>query len=254
MTDSPPVLTSIADGVAHIELNRPESFNALSVALASALAEAVLEAGSAEGVRVVLLSGRGRAFCAGGDVKAMAAAGDPGRMVHELVTASHRAITALAELAKPVVAVVHGSAAGAGLGYACAADLVLAGESAKFLSAFTGIGLSPDSSTSWQLPRMVGLRRALELTLLNRVLTAQEALEWGLVTRVLPDEEVLKAGQELARNLAAGPALALGRTRRLVRDGVDRRLVEQLQAEAAEITELVTTDEARALVRAFAHR
>ena len=254
MSESAAVLSTVADGVAHLELNRPESFNALNVPLASALEEAVVEAGRDDEVRVVLLSGRGRAFCAGGDVKAMAAAADPRAMVRELVTASNRAITAIAELAKPVVAVVHGSAAGAGLGYACAADLVLAGQSAKFLSAFTGIGLSPDSSTSWHLSRIVGLRRALELTLLNRSLTAQEALDWGLVTRVLRDEDVLEDGKQLARTLAAGPAIALGRTRRLVRDGVDSPLAEHLDAEAAAITYLVTTDEAQALVRAFANR
>jgi 2-(1,2-epoxy-1,2-dihydrophenyl)acetyl-CoA isomerase len=254
MTDTAPVLLTVADGVAHIELNRPEAFNAANLPLALALEGAALQADRDESVRAVLLSGRGKAFCAGGDVKEMAVAGDAQAMVAELAEASHRAVRAVVALDKPVVAVVHGSAAGAGLGYACAADIVLAGESAKFLSAFIGIGITPDSGTSWFLPQIVGLRRALELTMLNRVLSASEALEWGLVTTVHPDETVLAAGRTLAQKLAAGPADALGATRRLVRDAVDRTLDEHLDAEAKSITAMVTTDEAQALVRAFANR
>jgi 2-(1,2-epoxy-1,2-dihydrophenyl)acetyl-CoA isomerase len=249
-----PVLYSVADGVAHIELNRPEAFNAANLALASALEEALLRAGADESVRVVLLSGRGKAFCAGGDVKAMAVAEDTGAMVSELAEASHRAVRAIVGLDKPVVAAVHGSAAGAGLGYVCGADLVLAGESAKFLSAFIGIGVTPDSGTSWFLPQIVGLRRALELTLLNRVLSAQEALDWGLVTAVHPDDQVHAAALALAQKLAGGPARALGGTRRLVRDAADRTLDEHLDAEAPSITALVMTAEAQALVQRFAGR
>jgi len=254
MTDTSPVLLTLADGVAHIELNRPEAFNAVNRPMAVALEEALLQAGRDESVRAVLLTGRGRAFCAGGDVKAMAAAADTKEMVSELAEASHRAVRAMVALDKPVVAVVHGSAAGAGLGYTCAADIVLAGESAKFLSAFIGIGITPDSSTSWFLPQVVGLRRALELTMLNRVLTAQEALDWGLVTALHPDDAVLAAGRTLALKLAAGPAQALGNTRRLVRSAFDHTLDEHLDAEAETIAEMVLTAEAQALVKAFASR
>jgi 2-(1,2-epoxy-1,2-dihydrophenyl)acetyl-CoA isomerase len=254
MSDSSPVLYSASDGVAHLELNRPEAFNSLNIALATALEEALKQAASDEAVRVVLLSGRGKAFCAGGDVKAMAAAEDAEALVHELAEGSHRAVRALVSLDKPVVAAVHGSAAGAGLGYVCAADIVLAGTSTKFLSAFIGIGVTPDSSTSWYLPQIVGLRRALELTLLNRVLSAQEALEWGLITAVHADDEVLAAAQGLAAKLAAGPGLALGQTRRLVRDAATRTLDEHLDAESAGISGLVTSDDAQRLVQAFAGR
>ena len=253
MTESP-VLYSVADGVAHIELNRPEVFNAVDLTLCNALERAFREAGRDESVRVVLLSGRGKAFCAGGNVKAMAAAGDTQAMVAELAGASHEAVRAMVALDKPVVAAVHGSAAGAGLGYTCAADLVVAGESTKFLSAFIGIGITPDSGTSWFLPQIVGTRRALELTMLNRVLSAEQALDWGLVTAVHPDESVHAAGLALAQKLAAGPAVALGMTRRLVRDAADRTLDEHLDAEAPSITALVTSPEAQALVRAFAAR
>jgi len=254
MTDTAPVLLTVADGVAHIELNRPEAFNAINLPLAVALEEALLEVDRDESARAVLLSGRGRAFCAGGDVKAMAVAADTKEMVSGLADASHRAVRAMVALDKPVVAAVHGSAAGAGLGYTCAADVVLAGESTKFLSAFIGIGITPDSSTSWFLPQIVGLRRALELTMLNRVLTAQEALDWGLVTALHPDDAVLDAGRALTQKLADGCATALGKTRRLVRDATDHTLDEHLDAEAESIAEMVMTPEAQTLVRAFANR
>jgi 2-(1,2-epoxy-1,2-dihydrophenyl)acetyl-CoA isomerase len=253
-TETDLVLSTHADGVAHVELNRPEAFNAANLPLADALEAALLAAAKDESVRVVLLSGRGKAFCAGGDVKAMAAADDAPAMVATLAEASHRAVRALAVLEKPVVAAVHGSAAGAGLGYACAADIVLAGESAKFLSAFIGIGVSPDSGTSWYLPRIVGLRRALELQLLNRVLTAEEARDWGIVTAIHPDGEVHAAALALAQRLAAGPAAALGRTRRLLHDSLDRTLDAQLDEEAAGIVHFVGTPEAQALVKAFGSR
>lgn len=248
------VVSTHALGVAHLELNRPEAFNAANLPLAEALESALLAAADDESVHVVLLSGRGKAFCAGGDVKAMAAAENTSEMVNRLAEASHRAVRAIAALEKPVVAAVHGSVAGAGLGYACAADLVLAGESTKFLSAFIGIGVSPDSGTSWYLPRIVGLRRALELQLLNRVLSAQEALDWGIVSAIHPDDEVHQAGLALAQRLAAGPAAALGRTRRLLHDSLDRTLGEHLDHESAGITHFVGTPEAQALVAAFAKR
>jgi len=248
------VISTHADGVAHLELNRPEAFNAANLPLADALEAALTAAAEDESVRAVLLTGRGKAFCAGGDVKAMAAADDTPAMVSALAEASHRAVRALAALEKPVVAAVHGSVAGAGLGYACGADIVLAGASTKFLSAFIGIGVSPDSGTSWYLPRIVGLRRALELQLLNRVLSAEEARDWGIVTAIHPDDEVHAAGQALAQRLAAGPAAALGRTRRLLQDSLDRTLDEHLDQEAAGIIHFVGTPEAQALVAAFGNR
>ena len=151
MSETDLVIVTVADGVAHLELNRPESFNALNIPLAEALEEALQAASDDDSVKVVLLTGRGRAFCAGGDVKAMAAADSAPELVEGLAEASHRAVRVMVDLQKPLIAAVHGSAAGAGLGYVCAADVVLAGASAKFLSAFIAIGASPDSSTSWSV-------------------------------------------------------------------------------------------------------
>jgi 2-(1,2-epoxy-1,2-dihydrophenyl)acetyl-CoA isomerase len=242
------VLYTVSEGVGHLELNRPAVHNALDLDLVRTLESHLHAADQDDDVRALLLSGRGRAFCAGGDVKAMAASDDLPAMIGELVEGSHRAVLALSASTKPVVAAVHGTAAGAGLGYACAADLVVAGTSARFLSAFIGIGLSPDSSTSWFLPQIVGLHRALELTMLNRVLTAQEALDWGIVNAVHADEEVLAAGLQLARRLAAAPPAGLSGTRRLVRTVASRDLGEHLRRESAGIVSAAATPEVRRLL------
>ena len=255
MTSTDPVLYAVAQHVAHLELNRAEAFNSLTTPLAEALTAATVRAAEDDDVKVVLLSGRGRAFCAGGDVKMMAEAEDPGTAVRELAEAAHEAIRALAGLGKPVVAVVHGSVAGGGVGLSCAADVVLAGESTKFVAAYPGIAVTPDCSLSWSLPRIVGERRAMEMVLLNRPLSAARAEAWGLVTAVHADDAVLAEGLSLARALAGSPAAgALGRTRRLVRDSAGRSLDAQLDEERDSIAEHVMTAESRALVAAFVAR
>ncbi|QLQ09930.1 MAG: enoyl-CoA hydratase/isomerase family protein [Nocardioidaceae bacterium] len=254
MTSDPAVLTTLIDGVAHIELNRPQAYNAADTAACAALADAVTAAQADEQAKVILLTGRGRAFCAGGDVKAMADAQEPAHMIYELAEASHRAVRAMSALTKPLIAAVHGSAAGAGLGYVCAADIVLAGESTKFLTAFIAIGVSPDSGVSWHLSRIIGHHRALEMMLLNRVLTASEAHDWGLVTSVYPDDAVQDTGLELAKRLAAGPFDALGKTRRLAHESFKRTLDDHLDAERDSITSLIEGDAAQQLIAKFAGR
>lgn len=255
MDESDPVAYSVSDGVAHIELNRPEAFNALSIPLARSLAAAAADAAADSDVKVVLLTGRGRAFCAGGDVKMMAASDRVSTTVHELASTAHECVIALAQLPKPVVAAVHGSVAGGGVGLSCAADLLLAGESTRFLAAYPGLAVTPDCGLSWMLPRIVGERRALEFMLLNEPLSSQQAQEWGLVTRVHPDDEVVAAGLALARKLARGPAAtALGATRRLVRGSGEHTLAEHLAMEADSISAFVAAPEALQLVRSFGER
>jgi len=244
----------VSDGVAHIRLGRPQRHNALDLVLARELAAAVERSQVDEDVRVVLLSGDGPSFCVGGDVVSMASASDPGGHVRHLATAAHRAIRLLHETDKPVVVAAHGNIAGAGLGLCCSADLVVAGRSARFVSAFTAVGLSPDSGTSWLLPRVVGLQRALELTLLNSTLSAETAKEWGLVTRLAYDEDVLTDGWELARTLADGPSRASGRTRLLVRGAWDGDLAGQLDRELQSIADLADTDEAVERMAGFVNR
>ncbi|WP_405148710.1 enoyl-CoA hydratase-related protein [Sphaerisporangium sp. NBC_01403] len=245
------VLYEVADGVATIELDRPESSNALDLPMARALGDAAEAAAADPGVRCVLLLGRGRDFCAGGDVTAMYGAADRAGYVLELARTAHRAVLALAGLEVPVVAAVQGAAAGAGLALTLVADVVLAGESATFLTAYAQAGLTPDCGTSWLLPQVVGLRRALALTLTDRRLTAGEAADWGLVTDVHPDEELAKSARQAAARIAAGPFPALGRTRRLLRNAPARSLADQLGIEAATIAEAAASAAAGARLDAF---
>lgn len=255
MTAPEPVVYAVERGVAHLELNRPEAFNSLTTPLAEALHGAAVRAGADSEVKVVLLSGRGRAFCAGGDVKMMAEAQEPGPAVRELADAAHAAVQVLSDLEKPVVAVVHGSVAGGGLGLSCVADVLLAGESTTFVSAYAGIAVTPDCSVTWSLPRIVGERRALEILLLNKPFSAATAESWGLVSAVHPDDQALAEGLALAHRLADSPAaVALGQTRRLVRDGSGRTLAVQLDHEAASIASHVTSPQAQSLIAAFAGR
>jgi 2-(1,2-epoxy-1,2-dihydrophenyl)acetyl-CoA isomerase len=249
-----PVLYQVADGVASIVFNRPEAYNAVDLPMGRALTAALAQAAADDSVRVVVLSGRGRSFGAGGDVKAMAAAPDRAPFLLELATVAHEAILAITKLQVPVIAVVQGVAAGAGLALTLASDLVLVGESARFLTAYTAIGLTPDCGTSWLLPAIVGQRRALELTLTGRVLSAAEAVDWGLVTRAVPDDDLVQAADELARTIAAGPNPALGMTRRLIRDSSDRTLKEQLDVEAQAISDVSRSAETRDLIEAFGRK
>ena len=247
-----PVRWDVRDGVATIELHRPEAANALDLPTAIALDDAVVAVSSDSSVHAVLLLGEGRHFCAGGDVTAMAAAADRAGYVLDLARTAHRAVLGIAALDVPVVAAVQGAAAGAGLALTLMADVVLAGASATFRTAYSRVGLTPDCGTSWFLPRIVGLRRALELTLTDRRLTAAEALEWGLVTSVGPDQELSDTARRIAAQLAAGPAPALGTTRRLLRDGLTRGLAEQLDIEAVTISQASLSPAAEASLSAFA--
>jgi 2-(1,2-epoxy-1,2-dihydrophenyl)acetyl-CoA isomerase len=163
-------------------------------------------------------------------------------MLEEVLSFLHPAVADLAELPAPVVAAVQGSAAGAGLALVAGADLVLAGASARFVLAYTGIGLVPDGGSTWYLPRIVGTRRALELALTNRALSADEACEWGLVTRVVADAELVAEAEALVATLASGPTRAYAATKRLLRASLSMPLESQLTHEA---TEMVVAGESR---------
>ena len=179
------------DGVATITLNRPDAFNALSLGLGRDLFHASLEVDEDPAVRCVVVTGAGRAFCAGGDVKDFVDNLERiGVLVKELTTYLHGAVSRFCRSDKPIIMAVNGVAAGGGLSFALSGDLVVAAESARFTMAYSKIAATPDGSSSYFLPRLVGLRRAMELYFTNRVLSAQEALEWGLVTRVVPDAEL----------------------------------------------------------------
>ena len=242
------VLLDTRDGVAVITLNRPDAQNTVSLRFAMDLDEVTQKI---QGARAVLLTANGRSFCAGGDLKEFGGKDDIADHIKEVLSYLHPAIERLDSLDVPVVAAVRGPAAGAGLGLACAADIVLAAPDAKFVSAYTRIGLSPDGSTSYSLPRLVGVRRALELVLTNRILDASEAQEWGIVTRIVADEQLDAEASDLAERLAAGATAGLGAARRLVRDSLGRTLAHQLDMEAEAIFRSASDSNAKEGIAAF---
>jgi 2-(1,2-epoxy-1,2-dihydrophenyl)acetyl-CoA isomerase len=242
------VLYEVRDGVGVVTLNRPEAQNTVSLQLAMDLDEVTQKI---DGARSVLLTANGKSFCAGGDLKEFGGKEDLADHVREVLAYLHPAIERLDSLDVPVVAAVRGSAAGAGLGLACAADIVLAAPDAKFVSAYTKIGLSPDGSTSYSLPRLVGMRRALELVLTNRVLDAREAEAWGIVTRIVGDEELDAEAEHVAKELADGATTGLGGARRLVRDSLGRTLAHQLDMEAEAIFRSASDANAKEGITAF---
>ena len=241
--------------VATLTLSRPDAYNALNLPLGRELFEASLELDEDPDVRCIVVTGRGRAFCAGGDVKDFVDnLGRIGVHIKELTTYLHGAISRFARTDKPVIMAVNGIAAGGGFSLALSGDLVLAAESAKFTMAYSKIAATPDGSSSYFLPRLVGLRRAMELYFTNRVLSAREALEWGLVTRVVPDAELATAVATLARELAHGPSKAFGGAKRLFHQSTWESLETQMELEAQAIAASGHTEDFRSGVTAFARK
>jgi 2-(1,2-epoxy-1,2-dihydrophenyl)acetyl-CoA isomerase len=247
------LLYEVKDAIATITLNRPAAYNALDLTLARELFEAAVLADEDRVVRCVVVTGAGKAFCAGGDVKAFHEAGDRvGVLVKHLTTYLHGAVSRLARTQKPVIMAINGVAAGGGLSLALSGDLVLATESAKFTMAYSKIAASPDGSSTYFLPRLIGLRRTLELHFTNRVLSARDALDWGLINRVHPDAEFAAGVAALARELADGPTAAFGRAKLLVHQSTQESLETQMELEAQAIAASGATDDFRNGVAAFA--
>lgn len=245
------VRCDIADGIARITLDKPTQANAMDLAMADGLLAAFEQARQA---RVVLLTGTGRLFCAGGDVAAMGTQEDRGAFLHELAGRAHQAMLAAQQLPVPIVAAVQGSAAGIGLSLVLHADLVVAESDAKFLTAYLGIGVSPDGGMSFLLPRIIGPRRAAQLALTGQVLRAPQALEWGLVNELSEPGASAQRAAELATAIAAAPPEAIAATTTLLRGGWERPLAEQLDAERDSIARLVMTPDSTRLIDAFVAR
>jgi 2-(1,2-epoxy-1,2-dihydrophenyl)acetyl-CoA isomerase len=224
------------DGVAHVTLDRPDAGNAISLELARELEQVMAGCRYDTSVRAVLLTGAGRSFCVGGDLRAFAPYGDelPAHL-REVTDHLHGATEHLARMDAPVIAAVQGSAAGAGMSLACASDIVLCARSAKFVMAYTAIGLSPDGGGSWFLPRLVGLRRAIDIALTNPAISAEQAVEYGIASRVVDDDALVDEARALATSLASGPTRAFGAAKRLVRDASTTALDAHLAREAAEL-------------------
>lgn len=247
IADGPVLLDLESTGVARLRLNRPDAANGMNVPFLEALYAAILRCLGERRVRAVLLTGEGRNFCAGGDVREFAAKGEAlPEYLREATAHLQNAASGLMRLEVPVIAAVQGFAAGGGgFGLVCAADLVYAGESARFMSAATRAGMAPDAGTSVTLSRIVGHRRAMEIVLGDRILSAAEALEIGLITRVVADDALLDESLAFARRLAAGPTLALGATKRLMWEGLGGTVEARLPDEARTVSELSGTLDAR---------
>ncbi len=236
--EGPALLALHSDGVAHIRLNRPEAANGLDIALLKALHEVVMRVHGDGRVRAVLLTGEGRNFCAGGDVHTFLSKGDALPDYIRVATSYLQLVASLLiRLNPPVVTAVHGYAAGGGgMGLVCASDFVVAAESARFLAGATRVAMVPDAGVSVTLTQLVGLRRAMEILMLNPVITAAEAREMGLVTRVVAEEGLMEAAWSLARQLAAGAPAALANTKRLlwngIGQGVEAAMPEENHAQA----------------------
>jgi 2-(1,2-epoxy-1,2-dihydrophenyl)acetyl-CoA isomerase len=227
------VLYTVADGVGTIVVNRPDAMNAADAAVREGLRSALVAAAEDPDVRAVLLTGEGRAFCVGQDLKELLPlyeSDDPD--LGGIVSGFNEVATTLATLPKPTVAALNGAAAGAGASIAFACDFRIASEKASFSMAFSKIGLVPDTGASWTLPRLVGTAKALEMLLLSEPVRADEALRLGLVTRVVPAESLAAEAGAFAQSLAAGPTVAYGYIKRLVAASYGSTLAEALEAEA----------------------
>src|SRR5205809_6649695 len=228
----------VKDRVAVVTLNRPKSLNALNAQMGKDLGAALRAASTGRGVLVIVVTGAGRAFCSGGDLKAMAggfaSAGTHSREMEAILRNFHDVVSFLQIIDKPVIAAIHGPAVGAGMSIALACDLRVASEDATFSQAFVRIGLSPDGGSTWLLPRLVGPSRAAQLMMTGETLGARRAHEWGLINQVTPEGEHLTRALELSAQLAALSSHALGSIKKLMRSSERSSFQDQLEAEAAE--------------------
>lgn len=245
------VLLEIREHVAYLTMTRADAANTMSLQFGREFLAAAYAIRKDSGVRAVLLRGEGKNFCFGGDLRSMTAAGgDVNAYLSELTTDVHAGLMHLARANAPVVAAVQGSAAGAGLGLVLAADLAIAGKSAKFTAAYTAVGLTPDAGGTFLLPRAIGYKRAMEMLITNRVLDAQSALEWGLINQVVEDSQLADTAAALAVRLAAGPAGAYGAVKRLLTES-EAGWEAQLAREGSTIAARAETAEGREGIAAF---
>jgi 2-(1,2-epoxy-1,2-dihydrophenyl)acetyl-CoA isomerase len=232
MTDQGPVILERSGAVARITFNRPDVLNAFNRDCAVALLEAVRTIADDEALRVVVMKGNGRAFMAGGDVRTFDVPREEApALFTSMLEPFHEAMEIMNALRQPVVASVHGAVAGGGFSLAMAADIVIAADDCRFTMGYTKLGLSADGSISWSLPRLVGLRRALEMALLSEIYDAQDALRLGLINRVVPAADLAAETEDLAQRLASAPTIAIGHMKRLMRQSVNHSLKAQMDAE-----------------------
>ena len=245
-------------GVAHLEFNLPKSLNALNLQMAKELAECAADLDTDPGVRALIISGAGKAFCAGGDLSAVHQAvqqkGPSGGelLLKQMTGHLHMAISRFARMNAPVIAVVTGPAAGAGFSLACQSDMCLASPKATFSMAYTGAGLVPDGSSTYFLSKHIGHRRALELMLTNKSINAKTAFDWGLVNDVVHEKDIMEEAFKIAKTLAKGATQAYGEVKRLLLSG--EGLEAQMELESRAISGIINGKDAQNGVAAFVNR
>ena len=246
----------IENGIAFIELNRPKQYNALNQAMADDLFKVSLECDDNPNIRSVLLTGEGdKAFCAGGDLHSFYEYGNKmSSHLKEVTTILHGAISRFSRMNAPLVLAVNGVAAGAGFSFVGFADIVIASHNASFVSAYSKAGLTPDGSSTYFLPRIIGSRRYMELVLTNRILSAKEALEWGLVNSVVDLKNLQSEAIKMAEQLAKGPSRAFGKLKNLVHYSFLDSLEGQMEFEARMIAESSKTTDGKNGVDAFVNK
>lgn len=249
---STPILLEITEKIARITLNRPDKGNALDQAMADALLDAAVRCANDPKVRCVVLTGAGKMFCVGGDIGEFSASGDAiAPFLARLAGTLHQAMSQLAAMDKPLITLVNGTAAGAGLSMAISGDIVLADPVAKFTTAYLGIGLTPDGGMTWLLPRLVGMRMAQDMIITNRRLDAAEAASIGLITRVAAPDALMAEGDALAAHLSLGAVGAMGQTRRLLHESFGSGFASQMERELSTISAAGNRPEGREGIAAF---
>ncbi|MCU1761070.1 enoyl-CoA hydratase-related protein [Pseudomonas sp. 14P_8.1_Bac3] len=234
MTSQPSLLSRVENGIAWITLNRTEQRNALDIPTLKALIELIDAQEADTSVRVLVLTGNGKGFCAGADVAEWADAESRGILeTYGWTETAHQLMNRLHGFSKPTIAAINGIAVGAGMDLTLCCDFRLAAQSARFKAGYTSMAYSPDAGASWHLPRLIGLEQTKRLLFLDEIWSADRALATGLVSEVCTNEELIATTTELATRLASGPTFAFAQTKVLIRDGARRSLAEQLDAEQA---------------------
>jgi 2-(1,2-epoxy-1,2-dihydrophenyl)acetyl-CoA isomerase len=244
---------SITDAVATVCLNRPDVRNAISMRMVEEILDVAHRIAEDDSIRAVLICGNGPALTVGGDIEHFLAGPGAqfGTLFAKMTAPFHEAFRILSRIDAPIVTAAHGAVAGGGLGYVYAADLVIAAEGTRFVTAFAALGLSGDGGGTWHLPRLIGPRRAAEVYLRNRPIEAAEALEWGLINEIVPAAELRSRAEAVARELASGPTRCFARMRALLRDAWRNDFPTQLQAETEALRYTGNTADAASAIKDF---
>jgi len=251
------LIYEVKDGIATLTLNRPERLNALGDSLRDDLHDAIVRSSVDPDVRVIVVTGAGKGFCAGGDVKAMNENREAGRerpVLEKVAPSRDRTLLAMQDAPQPIIAAVNGAAAGAGMNLALACDIRIASTAARFAQAFVRRGLHPDWGGTYFLPRIVGMAKAAEMIFTGDLIDADEALRLGIVSRVVPPEELMPAVHELARKIATGPPVAIRLARRALYHNAECDLRQALEFETFAQNVCQETEDAREGIRAFVEK